>query len=153
RDQRDLAALRCLRRDMSYRETGAGAGESPVGHERADARQSDGLDEARGHQHLLHAPPPPRTFIANHHDVAGPHHARLDRRRRVVFALEYARPTLEREEGRIHARRLHDATVAREVAVEDGETAIPAVGMRVVADAAVRTIQVERVVARILCER
>src|SRR5215467_15977187 len=123
----------------------AGSREAAVGDQGARAGQPHRLDQARGHEHLLHAGSSARTFIAHDHDVTGLDRASLDRRRGVVLALEHARAAAEGEESGINPGRLDDATLAGQVAAEDGEPTVPAVRVWHVADAALSAIEVEGV--------
>ena len=67
---------------------------------------------------------------------------------RVVLALEDARRAGELEDARVDARRLHDAAVEREVAVEHREAAVLGEGVLGVADDALGAVEVELVEAR-----
>src|SRR5262249_29833811 len=93
-----------------------------------------------------------RTFIAHDHDVAGLDHPSLDGRRGVVLALEHARAAAKGEERRVDPGRLDDATLARQVAAEDGKPPVLAVRVWHVADATLSAIEVERVVVGVLTE-
>src|SRR5262249_59861851 len=91
-----------------------------------------------------------RTLVADHDHVARLDDAALDGRRRVVFALEHAGTAAKREERGIDPGRLDDTALARQVAVQHGEAAVPAVGVLDVADAPRGAFEIERIVVRVL---
>ena len=61
----------------------------------------------------------------------------------VVLALENLRRPLELQDAGVDARRLHDAAVEREVALEHGEAAVLRERVFELADDALRAILVE----------
>src|SRR5215468_714005 len=137
---------------MADRQAGAGSRKASVCDEGAGAGQPYRLDQTRGHEHLLHARSAAWALIAHDHDIARLEDAPLDRRRGVVLALEHAGAPAERQERGVDPGRLHDAAVARQVAVEDGEATILAVRVRHIADATFGPIEIERVVVGVLAE-
>ena len=78
------------------------------------------------------------------HDVARDDLAAQDALHRVVLAFEDARRAGELEIAGVDPRRLHDAAVERDVAVEHREAAVLGEGVLGVADHALGAIVVER---------
>ena len=113
------------------------AAEAAVGDERARLAEPFALEERRRVQHLLHAGAAARALVDDHDDVAGLDLVGQDRVAGGVLRVEDARAALELPDRLVDARRLHDAAVARDVAVEHREAAVLAVGVLDVADAAV----------------
>src|SRR5215468_695965 len=137
---------------MADRQAGAGSRKASVCDEGAGAGQPYRLDQTRGHEHLLHARSAAWALIAHDHDIARLDDAPLDCRCGVVLALEDAGASAERQKRGVDPGRLHDATVAREVAAEDGEPTILAVRVCHVADASFGPVEIERVVVGVLAE-
>ncbi len=84
-----------------------------------------------------------RTLVADDDDIAGLHPPAQDRIHRVILAFEHHRGTLELQNARVNARGLHDTAALGQVAVEDREAAVLAVGGCEVADAAASAVQVQ----------
>src|SRR5690606_25991176 len=112
-----------------------------------------GLQVAGGIEHLLHARPAARAFVADDHHVTGLDPIAQDGLHRRLLALEHAGRPGERENARIHARGLHDAAVHGDVAVQHGEPAVLAVGMFHITDAALAAVEVQLAVTVVLAER
>ena len=78
----------------------------------------------RSIKHLLHAWTALRAFVANHHHVAGNDLAAQDRFDGRILAFENTGTSGEFPDRLIHTRRLDDATIQRDVAVKNNQTAI-----------------------------
>ena len=128
------------------------AGEAAVGDEGADLAQSLGLEVAGGVEHLLHAGAAARAFVADEDDIAGNDAVAEDGLDGGVLALEDARRAGEGEMGGVDAGGLDDAAFFGDVAVEDGEAAIFAEGVRDIADDSGVAVEVQLVVALALAE-
>src|SRR5262245_10575489 len=68
--QADRAAHRSLRPDMADAESAGGTGEAAVGDQRHLVAHSLAIDRRRSCQHLAHAWPAARTFVADDEDIA-----------------------------------------------------------------------------------
>jgi hypothetical protein len=111
----------CFGRNVPRHEAVGRAGEAAVGEE------SDGFAEARAHegggyaQHLAHARSAAWALVTDDDDIAFPDAAVLHGVKGVLFPIEGTCWTA------VHAASatgdFHDATVGREVAAQDGETA------------------------------
>jgi hypothetical protein len=151
--QRDQPALCRFRRCVTDRQARGAAREAAIGEQRAFLAESLGLQIGGRIQHFLHARSALRSFVADDHDVARLHFVAEDAGHRVVLAFEHPGHAGELEDGIIDAGRFHDAAALGDVAVEHGQPAVLAEGVRLVADDAVLAVEVERRVAAVLRER
>src|SRR5581483_8049184 len=121
-DQRDRTTDERFRRDVPDDHAPSAAGEAAVGDE-ADALAEPFADDRGGwREHLAHAGPAARTFIADHEHVAGLDPVAEDRGHRGVFGIEHARGSSDRRI--LEPRDLRDAAFRREVAFQDREMAL-----------------------------
>ena len=103
--------------DVAGHQAVRGAGETAIG------QQSDGIaeacaDERRGHrEHFAHARAAARTFVTNHHHIAGLDLSLVDCGKRGFFAIENARGAAEVL--RVVPGNFDDAAFRRKIAFEE----------------------------------
>ena len=120
-DRGDRAATRRLGRDVAGHEAVGGAAEAPVREQRDLLAEPGAVDRGRDGEHLAHARPPGRAFVADDDDVP-----RLDAavgrgRHRRLLALEHARrPAVP---AALVAGELDHAALGGEVAAQDRQAA------------------------------
>src|SRR5690606_34659826 len=150
--QADGAAFGRFRGDVADGKPRCPAGEPAVGDQGAQFAEAFRLEVAGGIEHLLHARAAPRAFVADNDHVAGLHFAAQDARDGVLLALVDPGRAFKDEDRLVDARRLDDAAVLREVAVEHGEAPVPGVGVLHVPDDALFPVQVQAVPPAVLAE-
>src|SRR5207248_496562 len=150
--QGDRAALRSFRRYMADRKTRRPARETAIGYESTCLPEALRFDVARGIEHFLHARSPPRTFIANDHDVAGLYFAAEDAFDGSILAFKDSCRSGKAQNAFVDPRRLHDASLQCQIPVEDRKAAVLGIGMIEIADRARLAIEVGRIVSAILAE-
>ena len=128
---------------MADAQTRGAAGKTPVGEQRACRTQPLRFQVAGRIEHFLHPRPALRPLVADHHHIARHDLIGKNRRHRVVLAFEHARAPGEFQDAFIHAGGLHDAAVRCDVAVQHRQPAVPAVGMRLVANAAAAAVGIQ----------
>ena len=141
-DEADRAAFARLGRDVTDAEARRPAGEAPVGDEGANLAEPLAFQKRGRVEHLLHSRTALGPFIDDHHHVAGMDLVARDRVAGRLLRLEDPRRPLELPARFVDAGGLHDAAVLGDIAVEDGQSALLAVGVRDVADAAARDVGV-----------
>src|SRR5690606_18270754 len=141
--QPDRPAFRRFGRDMADGEARGAAREAAVGQERTGLPEPARLQVARRVQHFLHARAAARPLVADHHHFAGLHLVAEDRLDAGVLALEDAGGTGELQVRLVDASRLHDAAFERDIAAQDGETAILRKGVLRRADGTLGAVEVE----------
>jgi hypothetical protein len=151
--QCERATLGRFGRHVTDREAGASAREPPVSDQRTRFSEALGFQVAGGIQHLLHAGSALRSFVADHHDVAGQHTIAENAFHCIVLAFEDARRPGEGEARGIHARRLHNAAIHGDIPVEHSQAAVFTECVFHVADGATGAVQIEARVAAALAER
>ena len=116
-------ADKCLGRNMTRGESARRAAEAPVSEQRHLRTQLRIRADGRCHlQHLAHARPALRPFVANHHHIAGLDAACLHNLEAIFFRVKHARgPAMV-----VLARRrnLHHAAFRREVAFQNHQATI-----------------------------
>ena len=90
---RDRPAARSFRSDVAGHQSVRRAGETAVGEQRHGVAQPGADDGGGDGEHLAHAGPAARTFVANHDHVAGLDLVALHGGEGVFFAIEDARRT------------------------------------------------------------
>ena len=120
-NERDRPAERRLGADVADHQAARRAREASVGEERDLLAHALAVDERGDAEHLAHAGPAARPFVADDEDVAFGIRAFGDRREGILLALEDARRTLEH--ARLQAGDLDQRAVGREVAFQDDDAA------------------------------
>src|SRR2546422_11354085 len=115
------APYRRLRRDVTQHQATGGAREPAVGHHRHRFAESFADDRGRDLQHLAHAGPTLRTLVPDDHRVARFYTPRVDRRERVLLAVENAGRAAVR--GWRVLRDLGHRAIGRQVALQDDQAA------------------------------
>ncbi len=151
-DQADGAALGGFGRDVADGQAGGAAGETTIGDQGTGLAEPLGFEIAGGVEHLLHAGPALRAFVADDDHVAGLDAVAEDGFDGGLLAFEDARRAAEHEAGFIDPGGLDHAAVDGDVAEQHRQSAILAVGVFDVADAAVLTVEIEAVPALVLAE-
>ena len=105
------------------------AAEASVRDERHALAESRADDVARGGEHLLHAGSALRSFVADHHHVAGLHLATENAGARLLLRVEADGLAGERHHRRRHTALLHHRAAFGEVAPEHREAAVLGIGV------------------------
>ena len=146
------AAFCRFRRGVADGQAGGAAGETAISQQCAFLAQPFGFQVAGGVEHFLHARAAFGAFVANHHHVAGNDLITKDGAYRRVLGFEDPGAAGELEDGIVHPGGFHDAAALGDVAVQHGQAAVLAVGVFVVADAAVFAVVVQAVPTGFLAE-
>src|SRR6185437_11878358 len=117
-EEADRAADRRLGPDVADAEAARGAREPPVGDQRDLAAGALAIKRGRGRQHLAHARPAARSFVADHQHVAFLVFPLVHRLETIFLAIEAARRAAEPELFALHAGHFHDRALRREIAFE-----------------------------------
>src|SRR6516165_4043230 len=133
-DQGDHAAFRRLRRDMADREPRRAARKTPIRDQGAGLAEPFRFQIARRIEHFLHTRTAARPLIADEDNIARNDLSAQNRIDRALLALEDARRPGEGQNAFVDPRRLHDAAILRQIAVENGKTAILGKSMGGIAD-------------------
>ena len=134
--QADFTARRRFRRDVTDTQARCPTREAPVCQQGADFAQAFGFQVGGRIEHFLHTRPALGAFVADHHHIARHHLVGENRGDRIVLALEHARPSGKFQNAGIHARRLDDTAVHRDVAAQHRQAPVLRIGMFLIADAA-----------------
>jgi hypothetical protein len=102
--QRNRAARRGLGTNVPHHHAARRAGKASIGQQRHLLAHALTIEERRNAQHLAHAGPATRPFVADDEHVARTHLARAHLRRAGLLAVEDARTAIEGE--RLQARDL-----------------------------------------------
>src|SRR5260370_38798981 len=103
---------------MADAEAARAARESAVGDQRHLVSDVETVERRRGRQHLAHARATLGSLVADDENFAVLELAFDDRVERRLLGIETARRTGEGQVLTLHARYLHDGTVARQVALQ-----------------------------------
>ena len=122
--QRERAADRGLRRNMSDAHAARRAGEAPVGEQRDLLAHLLAVDDRGGAEHLAHAGAALRALVADDQHFAGLVVALAHRRGAGILAVEHARDAFEHQ--RLQAGDLQQRAVGREIAFQHHKPAIGA---------------------------
>src|SRR5207253_1494988 len=106
-----------------------GAGESAVGDEAHTLAEASAHDIGGGCEHLLHAGAAARAFVADDDDVAGFDFVFEDAGGGGFFGFENHGGAFELVHGGMHGAGFQNGAIGGEVAEEDGEAALLAVGI------------------------
>ncbi len=128
-EKADRPARRRLGADVPDAGPCRAARETAIGNQGNLVVEPDALDGRGGGEHLLHPRPAARPFIANHHHVARFHLPGDDPGVGVRLRLEDDRRAGMPEHFRADARRLDHGPLRSQVAVEDRQAALLAVGI------------------------
>ena len=90
-NRRDRPAHRGFRRDVAHAESSSSAAEPAVGEQRDAIGKPRAHDGASDAQHLAHARPSARAFIADHDDIARVNLSTGSRRHGCFLGFEHAR--------------------------------------------------------------
>jgi len=120
---------------MSHRKAGGAPRKTAVGDQSAHLVEFHRFQVGSGIEHLLHAGASARTFIADHHHVAGTDGLAEDAVAGLFLGIKDPGGTGECQHGGIHTGSFHDAAVTGDIAVKDRQPAIAGIGIRDAADA------------------
>ena len=123
-DEANIAAFRRLRAGVADTQARSAAGETPISHQRANLAEAFGFEIAGGIQHLLHARPAARAFVADHDDIARDDFVAEDRFDRRILRFKNLRRTSELVNARVYACGFEDAAVLRDIAVQHDQPAV-----------------------------
>ena len=111
-DERDRTTVDSFRRDMTDAEPVRATREPSIGDQRGIGTAARALHRTRDRQHLAHARPTLRAFVADHDHIAGFDAIGKDRFHRRFLTVEDARATFE--VGEVDASHLHHCTLRGE---------------------------------------
>ncbi len=140
-------------RHMPDGEPRGAAREAPVRQQRAGLSEAFGFEVAGRVQHLLHARSAAGAFVANYQYVAGADLVAQYCLYRCILAFENARRASKAQDAGVNPGGFHDATFLGNVAEQDGQPAVFAIGVFQAADATIGAVIVHTGVARRLAER
>ena len=128
-DESDRATFRGFRRNVADREPRGSTAESPIGDQRADGAELLRLDVGGRVEHFLHARPALGAFVADQDDVAWFDLTAEYRVAGALLGVENARGSLEFPDRFIDTGGFYDTTVFGEIAIENREAALGAIGV------------------------
>src|SRR5690606_13473478 len=100
------------------------------------------LEERRRVEHFLHSGPALRAFVDDHDDVSSDDIVSQNRFTGGVLRMKYSGSTFKLQDAFVDASGLHNAAFDGQVAIENAKPAVLAVGMRLVANAALGSVRV-----------
>ncbi len=127
--------FRCFGGDVADAEARGSAAEPSIRDEGACFAETFALEKGGRVKHFLHPRSSPGPFVDDDDHVAGMNAIVEDRFARGFLGVKHAGRSLELPDRCIDASGLHDATVARDVAMKNGEPAFAAVSVGDVANA------------------